>query len=247
MDSSLFYSTSCVASPHSSMILTTRRSTHDDEEGNGVGILPLFDVFEQKGNDCGENSGEAQAWRTGWSPSDSLTDLPSINSEHPPSLNLNDTPRGLCSLKTARIVEVISGVFLGPYRLFCDPAMTNGLNLSAMVCVAKELPDHPPTSLEHTLFVKVPLVDGPSQSLAEAAGVVIREVTHHRDAGRAVGIYCRAGQSRSVAMLIAYIMHVEDGVRCASDILAEIKQTYPAAECNPFFLMQLDEELRGCK
>lgn len=117
-----------------------------------------------------------------------------------------------------------------------DALNTNNLlnNNIGYVFSAIGPPKYLPSNIQ---YVYVTLKDTPRQDLSEAIAMIVPYLNYVRDHGGRVLVYCHSGSSRSIALIIAYMI-LEYGYSY-DNALAYIRSKYTHAHPNFGFQQQL--------
>ncbi|KAI6188417.1 hypothetical protein M3Y98_00352500 [Aphelenchoides besseyi] len=105
--------------------------------------------------------------------------------------------------------EIIPGLFVGSLRAATDPKLMSANRIQAIVSVITT-----EVNLSRLPFVthklQIPLDDLPNATLGHYFGTAIRFIHENRLENRNVLVHCLMGVSRSVSLVLAYLITVTD-------------------------------------
>lgn len=141
---------------------------------------------------------------------------------------------------TARIAappaRVLPSLFVGSVAHATDPVWLRQHGVTHVLAVGDEF--HSPPSLPSVEWLCLPARDSPDEELARHFGTAIAFLDAAR-AHRGVSVvHCQAGSSRSVAIVVAYLIFHAWSL---NEALHHVKCLRPAANPNPGFMAQLSQ------
>ncbi|CAI2379067.1 unnamed protein product [Moneuplotes crassus] len=139
------------------------------------------------------------------------------------------------ALKEIKLIEVIDGVFMGPFqaafktRELLENNVTHILNLST-----REF-----TKRKFFKYLDINIYDNHTEDARKYFRITNRFIKKAKEEGGKVLVSCIAGKSRSPTFILAYLIGVEK-VKL-KDGLALLRQFVPEVEPNDAFIKQLQE------
>lgn len=146
--------------------------------------------------------------------------------EKPPKPYLN--PQNGC--------EVYPGLYLGNAAFASDVDLLSGLGITHIVNCAKEVPDYFKGDFNFE-YLHLMLNDVPDENITRFFEVSRKFIKESLDNHKIVLVHCWAGVSRSVTIVIYYLVKTL-GIS-VKDALQMIRQCRPIANPNPGFMKQL--------
>ncbi|XP_064454696.1 uncharacterized protein LOC135365980 [Ornithodoros turicata] len=142
-----------------------------------------------------------------------------------------------------QVAEVIPGLYVGSQDVAADKNLLVSRGITHVVNAATFIPNFHEPDLVYKRFEVLDLPDSNLHPLFEPCCDFIDEAL---SGGGGVLVHCNAGVSRSVSLVVAYLM-LRKGMRFAN-ALARVQEVRPVARPNDGFraqLMELDNRLYG--
>lgn len=152
---------------------------------------------------------------------------PLVNREQkPPKPYLN--PKNGC--------EVYPGLYLGNAAFASDVHLLTGLGITHIVNCAKEVPDYFKGDFNFE-YLHLMLDDVPNENITRFFELSRKFIKESLDNNKIVLVHCWAGVSRSVTVVIYYL--VKSLGISVKDALEMVRKCRPVANPNPGFIKQL--------
>ncbi|KAJ7545814.1 hypothetical protein O6H91_08G011900 [Diphasiastrum complanatum] len=130
--------------------------------------------------------------------------------------------------------EIQKGIYLGSIGAACNKVALQSLNITHVLAVAYNVEIPFPNDFKNK---NIEVLDSPDVDLQQHFGVCFDFIDEARRQGGGILIHCFAGRSRSVAVLVAYLMRTYE--MALSQALELVKLKRPKASPNIGFLRQL--------
>ncbi|KAF5179779.1 Dual specificity phosphatase [Thalictrum thalictroides] len=130
--------------------------------------------------------------------------------------------------------QIEEGLFLGSLAAACDKDTLKSLNITHILTVAQSLKPAYPNDF---ICKKIEVADRPESDIAQHFDECFHFIDEAKKMGGAVLVHCFAGKSRSVTIIVAYLMR-----KCRmtlSQALVHVKSKRPQVVPNAGFLLQL--------
>lgn len=137
----------------------------------------------------------------------------------------------------APVSEILPYLFIGNFRDVQDKTLLSHLGVTHIMSVTDSIPSSLVNSTEFRCL-HLPAVDNHSQDLRPAFESGIQFITEVKRSNGIVLVHCQAGVSRSVAVVMAYIMHLWPNFN-VTRALEFVQARRPVAGPNLHFLGQL--------
>lgn len=132
--------------------------------------------------------------------------------------------------------EIDEGLFLGSVGTANNKDALKSLNITHILTVAGKLPPAHPGDFVYKIIDVIDKEDVNLKQYFDECFDFIDEAKRH---GRGVLVHCFAGKSRSVTVVVAYLMKT---LRMSlSEALQHVKSKRPQAAPNPGFIRQLED------
>ncbi|GAB2220157.1 hypothetical protein Droror1_Dr00007800 [Drosera rotundifolia] len=141
--------------------------------------------------------------------------------------------------------HIEEGLFLGSARAAANKERLKSLNVTHVLTVATRLSPAHPNDFTYKI---VEVSDSEDTNLAKYFHECFDFIDEAKKTGGAVLVHCHAGISRSVTIVLAYLMN-RHGIPL-SDAVKHVKAKRPKARPNPGFLKQLmefEKSLQDCE
>lgn len=132
--------------------------------------------------------------------------------------------------------EVYPGLYLGNAAFASDVELLTGLGITHIVNCAKEVPDYFKGDFNFQ-YLHLMLHDIPNENITRFFELSRNFIKESLDNRKIVLVHCWAGISRSVTVVIYYLVNTL-GIS-VKDALAMIRKSRPVANPNPGFIKQL--------
>ena len=130
--------------------------------------------------------------------------------------------------------QITSGLYVGDIRSINDPKLFRKIK-AVVSCVP--IDSFPHLLDRSTAHLQLDLLDYPGQDMSDAFKKANRFIYQQHSLGRSVLVHCHAGVSRSVSIVIAYLMQLSGK---PYQVVAQIvKRHRPEANPNSGFQSQL--------
>ncbi len=142
--------------------------------------------------------------------------------------------------------SVGGGLFLGSYFIACQSNLLQRLHISAIVNCTQDLP-YPPQCVEMSKL-RIAVDDSLSENLLPYLPEAVEFIEAELSQNHNVFVHCSRGASRSVSVILAYLMKTEN--LSYPDAYRRVKSSRSAANPNASFVMQLslyEESIRSEK
>ena len=123
---------------------------------------------------------------------------------------------------TRDLDEVFPGIWVGGQRASEDKERLQSLNIKHVLNTATQLPKCFEGDFN---YLKLDLLDAAHERLGPHIPTAIAFIKAAVDAEEPILVHCMAGQSRSVSMVLAYM--IQEHHFALNDALAEIKKSRP--------------------
>uniref|UniRef100_A0A1D1Z5S4 Dual specificity protein phosphatase 1 n=1 Tax=Anthurium amnicola TaxID=1678845 RepID=A0A1D1Z5S4_9ARAE len=131
--------------------------------------------------------------------------------------------------------QIEEGLFLGSVGVVNDKDALKNLNVTHILIVAKSLDPQYPNDF---IYKKIEVLDSPDVNLEQHFDECIEFIDEAKRMGGGVLVHCFAGRSRSVTVVVAYLMKKHH--MSLSEALALVKSKRPNIAPNYGFLKQLE-------
>lgn len=138
------------------------------------------------------------------------------------------------------LAQVLPGLYIGNLATVRDPASMRLIDSVVSALKPGTLKQAPWAGQKDWLYVRV--ADAPSADIASYFYTVFKFIEKQRRAGHSVLVHCAAGVSRSVTLVISYLL-LKGVERSVEGALSRIRKVRPNARPNPGFILQLEESL----
>ncbi|KAL1803872.1 dual specificity protein phosphatase 1 isoform X2 [Daucus carota subsp. sativus] len=141
--------------------------------------------------------------------------------------------------------QIEEGLYLGSIGAANNRSVLKSLNVTHILTVASSLPPSYPNEFKYKI---VDVQDRESINIAQYFDECFGFIEEAKEMGGNVLVHCFVGRSRSVTIVVAYLMK-KRGMSC-SEALQHVKSKRAVAFPNSGFLLQLqsfEESLRGQK
>lgn len=143
-------------------------------------------------------------------------------------------------VEAASPAPILSNLFLGSFAHSTDPDFLSQAGITHILAVGDDFPTSftSPFSQSQITRLHLPVSDLPSAPIAALFPAAIDFLEPARLNNSPTLVHCLAGASRSVAIVLAYLVWL----RCPFEkALSHVKSLRPAADPNPGFLSQLQD------
>ncbi|KAJ7552133.1 hypothetical protein O6H91_06G043100 [Diphasiastrum complanatum] len=130
--------------------------------------------------------------------------------------------------------EIQQGVYLGSIGAACNKDLLQNLNVTHVLAIANNVEMPFPNDFK---YKRIEVLDSPDVDLKQYFNVCFDFIDEARRQGGGVLVHCFAGRSRSVTVLVAYLMRTY--ALSLSQALELVKAKRPEASPNTGFLRQL--------
>ncbi|GAB4851138.1 Dual specificity protein phosphatase 1 [Ancistrocladus abbreviatus] len=146
--------------------------------------------------------------------------------------------RAICAAKVVRDdnrpCQIKEGLFLGSLGAANNKKMLKSLNITHVLTVASCLcPPHP----DDFKYKIVDVMDKEDTDLAKRFDECFNFIDEAKETGGGVLVHCFAGKSRSVTVVVAYLMKMHG--MSLNEALKYVRSKRPQASPNPGFMEQL--------
>ncbi|ERN12348.1 dual specificity protein phosphatase 1 [Amborella trichopoda] len=132
--------------------------------------------------------------------------------------------------------EIEPGLYLGSIGVAFNKDALKQRNITHILTVAKSLDPAYPNEF---ICKKIEVLDNPDTNIEQYFDECISFIEDARKAGGGVLVHCFAGRSRSVTIIVAYLMKVRS--MSLSDALDLVRSKRPQIAPNHGFLLQLQK------
>ncbi|CAA2994697.1 dual specificity phosphatase 1-like [Olea europaea subsp. europaea] len=130
--------------------------------------------------------------------------------------------------------KIEEGLYLGSLGAAHDKSTLKRLNVTHILTVAHSLsPAHP----NDFIYKTIPVMDREDVDISQYFSECFKFIEEAKKTGGAVLVHCFAGRSRSVTIVVAYLM-MKNGMNL-SEALEHVKRKRPVASPNSGFISQL--------
>ncbi|KAG9457988.1 hypothetical protein H6P81_002496 [Aristolochia fimbriata] len=130
--------------------------------------------------------------------------------------------------------KIEEGLFLGSVGVACNKELLKSLNVTHILVVAQSLePAHP----NDFIYKKIEVLDSPQTNLEQYFSECFDFINEAKRSGGGVLVHCFAGRSRSVTIILAYLMKTHH--MSLSQALDLVKGRRPEISPNHGFITQL--------
>ncbi|PKA54914.1 Dual specificity protein phosphatase 1 [Apostasia shenzhenica] len=130
--------------------------------------------------------------------------------------------------------KIEEGLFLGSVGVAYNKEALKSLNITHVLIVAQSLE---PAFRDDFIYKKIEVLDTPDTNLKEHFDECFSFIDEARQCGGGVLVHCFAGRSRSVTIVIAYLMKKHR--MCLSQAFSIVKSKRPQIAPNVGFMVQL--------
>ncbi|OWM74209.1 dual specificity protein phosphatase 1B-like isoform X2 [Punica granatum] len=131
--------------------------------------------------------------------------------------------------------EIEKGLFLGAYCHTCDREKLKSSNITHVLSVANLRPTYP----DEFIYKVIDVLDMPDASIKNHFDECFEFIDEAKRRGGSVLVHCFMGVSRSVTVVVAYLMKKRG--MSLSQALEHVKQRRPQASPNIGFIQQLQD------
>ncbi|XP_068658878.1 dual specificity protein phosphatase 1-like [Aristolochia californica] len=130
--------------------------------------------------------------------------------------------------------KIEEGLFLGSVGVACNKELLKSLNVTHVLVVAQSLePAHP----SDFIYKKVEVLDSPDTNIEQYFSECFDYIDEAKRTGGGVLVHCFAGRSRSVTIILAYLMKKHH--MSLAQALNFVKSKRPEISPNHGFISQL--------
>ncbi|XP_020700974.1 dual specificity protein phosphatase 1 isoform X1 [Dendrobium catenatum] len=146
--------------------------------------------------------------------------------------------QALCAAKYVREdnvpCQIEEGLFLGSVGVACNKEALKSLNITHVLIVANSLEPAFPNDF---IYKKIEVIDTPVTNISKYFHECFDFIDQARHAGGGALVHCFAGRSRSVTVIIAYLM--KEHQMSLSQAFSLVKSKRPIVGPNSGFMTQL--------
>jgi len=142
--------------------------------------------------------------------------------------------------------EIVERLLLGNYEASEDCELLQRHHVTRVLSVLESAPDRDRIATAGIEYDNVPLADSKQADLLAVLERAVATIERWLAQGHTVLVHCRSGKSRSVAVVLAVLLHRGQQqqqqtpvVSSVAQVLAQVRARHPAALPNKSFLLQL--------
>jgi len=142
--------------------------------------------------------------------------------------------------------EIVERLLLGNYEASEDCELLQRHHVTRVLSVLESAPDRDRIATAGIEYDNVPLADSKQADLLAVLERAVATIERWLAQGHTVLVHCRSGKSRSVAVVLAVLLHRAQQqqqqtpvVSSVAQVLAQVRARHPAALPNKSFLLQL--------
>ncbi|XP_077248101.1 dual specificity protein phosphatase 1-like isoform X2 [Tasmannia lanceolata] len=132
--------------------------------------------------------------------------------------------------------QIEEGLFLGSVGVACNKVALKSLNVTHILTVAKSLDPAYPNDF---IYKKIEVFDTPDTNLKQHFDECFNFIEEGKQNGGGVLVHCFAGRSRSVTIIVAYLMKKHR--MSLSQALDLVRSKRPQISPNQGFMLQLQD------